>query len=120
MFDSLRRSKDVQTFMRTEEYEAGKLIVDAALCDLQLGFNAFCLEEFGFQPNTCVNHHLGICAANYTHRKHFLSQENMDKWYDRAVRMANIGLEPMREKPDVLMENFMVSSQGRWVQRTQG
>ena len=44
----------------------------------------------------------------------------MDKWYDRAVRMANIGLEPMREKPDVLMENFMVSSQGRWVQRTQG
>jgi hypothetical protein len=36
------------------------------------------------------------------------AQENYDKWYDRAVRMASIGLDTIRDKADVLMERSMV------------
>jgi len=36
------------------------------------------------------------------------AQDTYDKWYDRAVRMAGIGLDTIRDKADVLMERFMV------------
>ncbi len=32
----------------------------------------------------------------------------MDKWYDRAVRMSNIGIKAVRDKADILMEKFKV------------
>ena len=108
MFESLRSSAQLRLFMKSKEYEEGNLFVNAALCDHHLGFHAFAQAEFGLEANTCNNHHLGIGAANYTHRKYFLSQDNMDRWYDRGVRMSNIGIESIREKADVLMEKFMV------------
>ena len=49
--------------MRTDEYKAGKLIVDTTLCDHEGGFWNFTQEEFvfdSFEPNTCVNHATGI------------------------------------------------------------
>ncbi len=109
MVDDLRSTKEFKLFMRTDAYKSGNPIVDAKLCDNHLGFHAFTRDEFGFEANTCNNHHLGIGAANYTHRKYFLSQENMDRWYDRGVRMSNIGMEAVRKKADVLMEKFMVN-----------
>lgn len=70
----LRDSQKVARFMRSDEYKAGKLIVDATLCDHEGGFWKFTHEEFGFDPNTCTNHATGIGASNYTHRKYFLTQ----------------------------------------------
>jgi hypothetical protein len=64
LFQELRESRNVQQFMRTDEYKAGKLHVDATLCDHHLGFHKFTSDEFGFEANTCVNHALGIGAAN--------------------------------------------------------
>ena len=60
--------------MRSKEYKAGTLIVDATLCDHEGGFWNFTMEEVGWEPNTCQNHHTGIGASNYTHRKYFLTQ----------------------------------------------
>ena len=39
-----------------------------------------------------------------------MSQENYDKWYDRAVRMANIGVDAIRDKADDLIKEFMVET----------
>ena len=36
------------------------------------------------------------------------SQENYDKWYDRAVCMGSIGIDMIRDKADVLMKKYMV------------
>ena len=60
--------------MRSDEYKAGELVVDATLCDCQNGYYNFTVEEFGIEPNTCVNHPTGIGASTYSHRKYFLSQ----------------------------------------------
>lgn len=108
--ESLRSSRRVQKFLTTAEYKSGGLIVDATLCDHQGGWHSFTVEEFGFDPNICNNHATGIGAANNTHRKYFVSQENYDKWYDRVVRMAKIGVDAIRDKADILMEGFMVKT----------
>ena len=70
----LRESQRVKKFMRSDEYKAGELIVDATLCDHQGGYYNFTVEEFGIEPNTCVNHSTGIGASTYSHSKYFLSQ----------------------------------------------
>ena len=47
----LLRSPRVQKFMRSDEYNASQLLVDATWCDLELGFHTFTHEEFGFEAN---------------------------------------------------------------------
>jgi hypothetical protein len=70
----LRDSPRVKKYMRSDAYKAGELEVAATLCDCQNGYYNFTVEEFGIEPNTCVNHATGIGASNYSHRKYFLSQ----------------------------------------------
>jgi hypothetical protein len=60
--------------MRSKEYKAGQLIVDATLCDHEGGFWNFTDKEFGYEPNSCTNHATGIGASTYSHRKYFLTQ----------------------------------------------
>ncbi len=62
MVHELRNSPGVKQFIRSNEYKAGKLHVDATLCDHHFGFHNFTREEFGFEANTCVNHALDIGA----------------------------------------------------------
>ncbi len=112
MVHKLRNSPRVKKFMRSDEYKAGKLHVDATLCDHHFGFHNFTREEFGFEANTCVNHTLGIGAANYTHPKYFRSGDNYDEWKDCACCMSEIDIEAIRIKADVLMQEYMEETLG--------
>jgi hypothetical protein len=52
MSHELRNSPRVKQFMLSDEYTAGKLHVDATLCDHHFGFHKFTREKFGFEANT--------------------------------------------------------------------
>ena len=57
--NKLRSSPDVMKYMRSEEYEAGKLHIDTAQCDNHLGWQKFAREQLGLAANICKNHVLG-------------------------------------------------------------
>jgi hypothetical protein len=50
---------------------------------------------------------LAIRTGVRTHSKYFRSGDNYDEWYDRACRVSKIGIEAIRIKADVLMQEYM-------------
>jgi hypothetical protein len=73
-----------------------------------LGWFAFTREEFGLDPNTCVNHTTGIPAANYSQAKYYKTREIYDQMYDFMTPIAKIGIEPIADKAHDAAQRFLI------------
>ena len=79
----------------------------ATLSDQSKGWTAFTVEEFGFDPNMCVNHTTRIPAANYSQAKYYKSREVYDEMYDYMVRISKLGMESIADKAHEAVERFL-------------
>jgi hypothetical protein len=98
----------IKDFVGTNRYKEDTFVVHATLSDCSLGWYAFRRKTFGFYPNTCANHTMGIPAANYSRAEYYTSREVYDEMYDYMVRISKIEVEQIAEKAHEAVQRFLI------------